>query len=105
MTNNYNTYTLGIGMKICCDNKAKKLIALKKANSLISKIISMVEEDKYCVDIMQQNLAVMGLLRSFHQLTLEQHLQTCFKKGMEVNSEKRKKDLVNELLQVTNLVK
>lgn len=92
-------------MKTCCDNKEKKLIALKKANSLISKIISMVETDKYCVDIMQQNLAAIGLLRSFHQLTLEQHLQTCFKKGMEVSSEKKKRDLVGELLQVTNLTK
>ena len=92
-------------MKTCCDNKEKKLIALKKTSSLISRIISMVETDKYCVDIMQQNLAAIGLLRSFHQLTLEQHLQTCFKKGMEVSSEKRKNELVNELLEVTNLVK
>ena len=31
---------------------------IKKAKSLINTVIRMTEEDKYCVDIMQQNLAV-----------------------------------------------
>ena len=48
----------------------------------MGKIIKMTEEDKYCVDIMQQNLAVLGLLRSAHQTLMENHLDTCFKKAM-----------------------
>lgn len=91
-------------MKCCKDNKQKKLIALKKANSLINKLLLMVEEDKYCIDIMQQNLAVMGLLKSFHQLSLENHLQTCFKKGMESGSEKKKNEMVLEIINIINLL-
>jgi len=103
LTRGFNTYTIGIGMMNCENNKQKKLIALKKANSLIEKIIKMVEDDKYCIDIMQQNLAVIGLLKSFHQLVLENHLQTCFKKGMESNSEKKKIEIIDEVIKVINL--
>jgi len=84
-------------------DKQKKLIALKKADSLINKIVQMVEKDQYCIDIMQQNLAVIGLLKSFHHLVLENHLNTCFKRGMESSSEKRKKEIVDEVLKVINL--
>ncbi len=63
--------------------KEKTLINFKKAQSLISKIIKMVEADEYCIDIMQQNAAVIGLLKSAHQMLMENHLNTCFQKAME----------------------
>jgi len=39
--------------------KKKALISLKKAKGSLDKIISMVERDEYCQDIIIQNLAVM----------------------------------------------
>ena len=60
----------------------KALIGLKKAQSLIGKIIKMREDSEYCIDIMQQNLAVIGLLKSAHQKLMEGHLSTCFKNAM-----------------------
>ncbi|MEI8253661.1 MAG: metal-sensing transcriptional repressor [bacterium] len=38
---------------------AKQLIALKKARTLLDKIITMTEKKEYCIDIIQQNLAVI----------------------------------------------
>jgi len=81
----------------------KTLIGLKKANSLLSKIIKMVEDGHYCIDVMQQNLAVIGLLRSAHESLMENHLQTCFKKAMSAKDERRKKQMATEILKVTNL--
>ena len=81
----------------------KTLIAFKKANSHIGSIIKMLEEDKYCIDIMQQNLAVIGLLKSAHQQLMEAHLNACFKDAMETNNEKKKQEMVQEVLQVTRL--
>jgi DNA-binding FrmR family transcriptional regulator len=83
--------------------KQKALIGFKKANSLLSKIIDMVEKDQYCMDIMQQNLAVIGLLRSAHEMLMENHLNTCFKKAMETGSQATKKKMTGEILKVTNL--
>ena len=84
-------------------NKEKTLINFKKEQSLTSKIVEMIENDEYCVDIMQQNLAVIGLLRSAHEMLMENHLNSCFKNAMASKNEKKKKEMTDEILKVTKL--
>lgn len=84
-------------------NKEQTVIALKKAQTLLGKIISMVEDGEYCIDIMQQNLAALGLLKSAHQLLLEGHLNSCFKNAMAASNEKRKQQMIEEILKVNKL--
>jgi len=84
-------------------NKQETLINFKKANGLTLKIIEMVERGDYCVDIMQQNLAVIGLLRSAHEMLMENHLNSCFKNAMASKNEKKKKEMTDEILKVTKL--
>jgi DNA-binding FrmR family transcriptional regulator len=82
----------------------KTLINFKKARTHLEKIMKMVEEGEYCIDIMQQNLAVIGLLKSAHQMLMEGHLNTCFKNAMKSNNEDRHKKMIEEILQVTKLL-
>jgi len=84
-------------------NKQATLINFKKAQSLLSKIIKMTEADDYCIDIMQQNLAVIGLLRSAHAMLMENHLNTCFRTAMSTKNVKKKQAMVEEILRVTKL--
>jgi len=86
------------------NQKKKALIAFKKAHSLLSKIIKMTEEDHYCIDIMQQNLAVIGMLKSAHQNLMENHLNTCFRTAIDSRNEKKKKEMIDEILRVTKLL-
>jgi CsoR family transcriptional regulator, copper-sensing transcriptional repressor len=83
--------------------KEKTLINFKKAKSCLEKIIIMAESDKYCIDIMQQNLAVIGLLRSAHEMLMEGHLNSCFKNAMTSKNEKKKQEMTEEILRVTKL--
>ncbi|MFA6917369.1 MAG: metal-sensing transcriptional repressor [Candidatus Gracilibacteria bacterium] len=83
--------------------KEKTLINFKKARSLISKIIEMIDADEYCIDVMQQNLAAIGLLKSAHQMLMENHLNTCFKSAMGTKNEKKKAEMTQEILNVTKL--
>ena len=85
------------------NQKEKTLVNFKKAQSLIGKIISMVERNEYCIDVMQQNLAVIGLLKSAHQMLMENHLDTCFRRAMATKNTRRKREMVEEILKVTNL--
>ncbi|MFH1657080.1 MAG: metal-sensing transcriptional repressor [bacterium] len=85
------------------NKKQKTLINFKKAQSLISKIIKMMEADEYCINIMQQNLAVIGLLKSAHQMLMENHLNTCFKSAMTTRNNRKKQRMAIEILQVTKL--
>jgi DNA-binding FrmR family transcriptional regulator len=84
-------------------NKEKALIGFKKAHSLLAKIIGMTEKNEYCINIMQQNLAVIGLLRSAHEMLMENHLNSCFKSAMASRNEKKKKQMADEILKVTRL--
>ena len=84
-------------------DRTKVLINFKKAKSLLEKIIEMTEKDKYCIDIMQQNLAVIGLLRTAHQMLMEDHLKTCFSSACDSKNQAKKKKMIEEILKVTKL--
>lgn len=90
-------------MKKISDKKQASKINFKKAKSLLDKIIRMTEEGEYCIDIMQQNLAAIGLLKSAHQLLMENHLSTCFKSAMASKNKKIKEKMVEEILGVSKL--
>ncbi len=83
--------------------KEKILTNFRKTNSLISKLIKMSQDDKYCIDIMQQTLAAIGLLKSAHRMLMEDHLDNCFKNAMVTKNTKKKREMVEEILKVTKL--
>jgi len=84
-------------MKQQTADKQDVIIALKKAKSHIETILTMLEKGEYCVDIMQQNLAVIGLLKSAQAKLMENHLHTCFANGMNSNNSKRKEAMIDEI--------
>lgn len=79
------------------------LIALKKAQSHLGNVIQMVEEKEYCVNILQQNLAVMGLLKSANNKLLERHLGSCFARAMKGTNEKRKEEMIGEIVKINKM--
>jgi len=81
--------------------RKKAMVALKKARTSTDNIIKMIESGDYCVDIIQQNLAVMGLLKSAHKILLENHLRTCFSNAMNAKNEKIKKDMIDEIIKIS----
>lgn len=85
------------------EHKSKSVLNFKKARSLLDTMIEMVETDAYCMDVMQQNLAVIGLLKSAHQTLMEGHLKSCFAQAVTSSNEKRKSEMVKEILTVTTL--
>ncbi len=82
------------------DYKQKVAISFKKANSLTKKVLNLVEGDKYCIDIIQQNLAIIGLLKSANLTLLEGHLNCCLTDAARSNDEKRLGVMIDEILKV-----
>ncbi len=56
--------------------KRKAIRRLKIISGQVKGLERMVDEDKYCVDIIHQSLAVKEALSSFEDLILENHLLT-----------------------------
>jgi len=84
-------------------NNKKISINFKKAKSLISKMEEMIDTKEYCINIMQQNLATIGLLRSAHQMLMEKHLNTCFKNACSSKNERLKQKMIDEIIKVNKL--
>ena len=81
----------------------KSLIALKKAKTSLEKIISMIEEEKYCIDIIQQNLAVIGLLKSTNLNLLENHMNCCVKKAISSQNQAEIDTKMQEILKIVQI--
>lgn len=84
-------------------NDKKSLIALKKARTSLNKVIKMQEDGSYCIDILQQLLAIKGLINSSSNQIMQNHLKHCFSQGLKTNDKKTEEKLIKELVQVINL--
>lgn len=62
--------------------------------------IKMVEEGRYCIDIIHQNEAVMAALRKINEIILKNHLDTCVTDAVRGKSEEERKRVFEELLAV-----
>lgn len=86
------------------DNKKEIIIGLKKARTSLDKIIGMIENDVYCIDSIQQSLAVIWLLKSANQKILEDHLHSCFKSAATTKDIARLDEMTEELLKIIKIV-
>ncbi len=62
-----------------------------------------IEEEKYCIDILTQSLAIQQSLKSLNKLILENHLRTHVKDGMNNAGEVEQEKLIQELLELYQL--
>jgi DNA-binding FrmR family transcriptional regulator len=59
------------------DTQERILHRLKIARGHLDKVIRMVEDDQYCIDVLHQSEAVQSALKETDNVILENHLQTC----------------------------
>ena len=79
------------------DRKADLLKRLSYVEGHVSGIRKMVEDDKYCVDILRQTYAVRKALEKLEAMILEGHLRTCVPEGIKGN---REEAVIQELIQL-----
>lgn len=60
----------------------------------------MIEEDRYCIDIIRQNQAVIAALKKVNELILKNHLDTCVTSAVRGKSERERTKVLSELLEL-----
>lgn len=78
----------------------KTLNALKRVEGQIRGIQRMVEEGRYCVDILTQLSAVASAVGRVQDGVLEKHLDCCVSKSFMGKSEKEKKIKIDEVIKL-----
>lgn len=77
--------------------KASILHRLKIARGHLDKVIAMVEEEIYCIDVLTQSKAVQKALANADAALLEDHLSTCV---VDHIKEGKTKQAVDEVMKV-----
>lgn len=70
---------------------------LKIARGHLDKIINMVENDTYCIDVLHQMQAVESGLKETGTVILENHLKTCVADAI---SKGKADEAISEIMQV-----
>ena len=63
--------------------KTEALKRLSYIEGHLSGIRKMLEEDKYCVDVLKQTYAVRRAIEKMESILLEGHLHTCVVEGIK----------------------
>ncbi len=70
---------------------------LKISKGHLEKVIKMIEEDKYCIDVLHQSQAVQAALKETDRVVLENHLRTCVADAMQKGN---KSESIAEVMEV-----
>lgn len=74
------------------------LVALRRIEGQVHGVQRMVEEKKYCVDILNQVAAIKGALSSVEKAILERHFRHCVKDAITSQSEPETDEKIQEII-------
>lgn len=83
--------------------RKKSLDRLKRAKGQLEGVIKMIEEDKYCADVLTQMLALQGALKGVPPLILESHLHTCGAEHLNSKDPQKKEKFIKEIVKACDL--
>ena len=82
------------------ETKTKALGRLRRIEGQVQGIQRMVEEEKYCVDILLQLTAVEGAVEQVQRLLLGRHIESCVAEAIRSGRTRDRQKKVDELLDV-----
>jgi DNA-binding FrmR family transcriptional regulator len=82
------------------EHKQGLINRLKSIEGHVRGIQRMVDEDVYCIDVINQNLAVQRALEKVNSLILELHLQTCVTTAIRGDNPAERERVIDEILSV-----
>lgn len=84
------------------DARTKKncLSRLARVEGQVRGVHNMLEENRYCMDILTQINAVSGALESLKQVILREHLQQCVTEAFHNGSLKERQEKISELIRI-----
>ena len=71
------------------------MVALRRIEGQVRGVQRMVEDRKYCIDILNQINAVKGALARVEERILKKHFQHCVTEAVQGTSEKEKQKKQN----------
>ncbi len=75
---------------------------LKRIEGQVRGIHKMVQEDRYCMDILAQTRSIMAAMRKVEDQIMENHLHTCVREAMVSSDQNEVNEKVSEVMTVVS---
>lgn len=79
---------------------AEDLVRLRRIKGQVEGVERMIEENRYCLDIVNQIRSIMAALRSAEGLVMERHLRHCVTDAIQAKDERLTEQKIKELLEL-----
>ena len=78
----------------------QQIVRLKKIEGQVRGLQKMIEERRYCMDLISQIRAVSGALKKVELGILETHLQHCVRDALSIKDASKIETKIQEILQL-----
>lgn len=82
------------------ERKGKVLRRLKAIEGQVKGLQKMIEEDRYCVDILTQVSSTHEALRGVSKIMMRNFLETCATNAIQSKNRAKQEEIYNELMDV-----
>ena len=82
------------------DNKAKLLNRLSRVEGQVRGIARMIDEDRYCIDVMTQIRAIRAALTRVESEMLKDHVGHCVEAAIVTGDAAEQRKKVSELIEL-----
>ena len=76
------------------------LLRLRRVEGQVRGVQKMVEEERYCPDVLMQMSAIHESLRSVERILMKNHLQHCATEALRSGDERKAQRTYNELTEL-----
>jgi len=83
--------------------KSDVLKRLKSIRGQVDGVMRMVDEDRYCVDVMRQISAINAALERVSKIELKNHFEHCYADAIRNGEDARAQAEIAELLGLTEI--
>ncbi|MBR9835067.1 MAG: metal-sensitive transcriptional regulator [Alphaproteobacteria bacterium] len=82
------------------DTKDSARKRLSRIEGQVRGVSRMIDEDRYCIDVVRQVQAIKAALSSLEKVVLDDHLQTCVDHALTSDDVNARREKVEELVAV-----
>lgn len=85
------------------ESRAAAIARLGRIAGQMRGIVRMIEQDRYCIDVVTQLLAVRAALVRVEELILRDHVATCVDDAVKSDDQREQRRKIDELMRVLQL--
>ncbi len=77
-----------------------ELVPLRRIEGQIRGVQKMIEEKRYCIDVLTQLSSVVGAVRRVEENILNRHLRGCVRESFNKGNKESRSEKVDEIIEV-----